>query len=125
MLHASQPDDRVERVAKVAPSNWRTAISLSSPSSGTEVVYCSPDDYYDEEDPPAESPSPATKKRRHEEFEKDLDEISTGSDEYDPSGKTLEQLDAMIAKYKRDATASRMAAAKRCSVVEGICLFPA
>jgi len=49
MRHASPPDDRVERVAKAAPSNWRTAIGLSSPSSGTEVVYGSPDDY-DEED---------------------------------------------------------------------------
>ncbi len=73
MRHASPPDDRVERVAMAAPSNWRTG--LSSPSSGTEVVYCSLDDY-DEEDPPAQSPSPATKKRRHEQLEKDLDEIS-------------------------------------------------
>ncbi len=31
----------------------------------------------------------------------------------------------MIAKYKQDATASRMAAAKRRRVFEGICLFPA
>lgn len=124
MRHASPPDDRVERVAKAAPSNWRTAIGLSSPSSGTEVVYGSPDDY-DEEDPPAQSPSPATKKRRHEEFQKDLDEISTGSDEYDPTGKTPEQLDAMIAKYKRDATASRIAAAKRRSIFQGNRWFPA
>ena len=81
-------------------------------------MYGSPEEY-DEKDPPAQSPSPATKKRRHEELEKDLDEISTGSDEYDPTGKTPEQLDAMIAKYKRDATASRIAAAKRRRIFEG------
>jgi hypothetical protein len=85
-------------------------------------VYSSPDDN-DEEDPPAESPSPATKKQRHEEFEMDLDEISTGSDEYDPTGKTPEQLDAMIAKYKRDATASRIAAAKRRRIFQRGSLF--
>ena len=87
-------------------------------------MYGSPDDY-DEEDPPAQSPSPATKKQRHEKFQKDLDEISTGSDEYDPTGKTPEQLDAMIAKYKRDATASRIAAAKRRSIFQGNRWFPA
>jgi hypothetical protein len=54
-----------------------------------------------------------------------LDEISTGSDEYDPTGKTPEQLDAMIAKYKRDTTASRIAAAKLRRILEGIRLFPA
>ena len=52
-----------------------------------------------------------------------MDEISTGSDEYDPTGKTLEQLDAMIAKYKRDTTASRIAAVKRRRIFEGIRLF--
>jgi hypothetical protein len=87
-------------------------------------VYGSQDDF-DEEYPPAESPSPATKKRRHEEFEKDLDEISTGSDEYDPTGKTPEQLDVMIAKYKRDAMASRIAAAKRRRIFQGNRWFPA
>jgi hypothetical protein len=75
--------------------------------------------------PSAQSPSPATKKRLHEELEKELDEISTGSDEYDPTGKTPEQLDAMIAKYKRDTTANRIAAAKRRRIFEGKRLFPA
>jgi hypothetical protein len=77
----------------------------------TEIVYGSPEEY-EEDDPPAQSLSPATKKRHLVEFQKDLDEISTGSDEYDPTGKTSKQFDAMIAKYKRDTTASRMAAAE-------------
>jgi hypothetical protein len=71
-------------------------------------VYGSPDDY-DEEDPPAQSPSPATKKRRHEELEKELDEISTGSDEYDLTGKTPEQLDAKIAKKLTRSKSGRVA----------------
>ena len=104
-----------------APPNWRSAICV--PSSDTEIVYSLPEEY-DEEDRPAQSPSPATKKRRAE-FEKDLDEISTGGDEYDPTGKSPEQLDAMIAKYKRDTTASRIAAAKQRSIFEGKRLFPA
>ncbi len=54
-----------------------------------------------------------------------MDEISTRSDEYDPTGKTPEQLDAMIAKYKRDTMASRIAAAKQRRIFEGIRLFPA
>ena len=45
-----------------------------------------------------QSPSPETKKRRDEEFEKDLAEITLKSDENDPTGKTQEQLDVMIAK---------------------------
>jgi hypothetical protein len=49
-----------------------------------------------------------------------LDEISSRSDEYDPTGKTLEQVDAMIAKYKQDEKASRMAALKRHSVMESM-----
>ena len=124
-LHASPPDDHVERVAMapsapmLAPPNWRSAIGLCSPSSDTEVVYCSPEEY-DEEDPQAQSPSPATKKRHLAEFQKDLDEISTESDEYDPTGKTPEQLGAMIAKYKRDTTACKMAASKRRRAFEGI-----
>ncbi len=48
-----------------------------------------------------------------------MDEISTRSDEYDPTGKAPEQLDAMIAKYKGDTTASRMEAALR-RALEGI-----
>ncbi len=62
---------------------------------------------------------PATKKRQHAELEKDMDEIFTGIDEYDPTGKTPEQLHEMIAKYKRDSTASRMEATQR-RAMEGI-----
>ncbi len=124
MRHASPPDDRVERVAMApsapmpAPLNWRSAICMCLPLSDTEVVYDSPEEY-EEEDPQSQPPSAATKKQL-EQFKKELDEISTGSDEYDPTGKTPEQLNAMIAKYKRDATASRMAASKLRRVFQGI-----
>ena len=62
---------------------------------------------------------PQTKKLRGAEFEKDLAEITSESDEYDPTGKTQEQLDAMIAKYHRDVKASRMDANRR-RMLEGI-----
>ena len=64
----------------------------------------------------APSPSPATKKRQHAELEKDFAqfaEITTDSDEYDPTGKTPEHFDAMIAKYYRDVKNSRMEAIRR------------
>jgi hypothetical protein len=86
MRHASPQEDRIERIAMpppapmYAPLNWRSDVGLSSQSSGTEVVYDSPEEY--EEDPRSPSPSPATKKRQHAELEKDMDEISTWSDEY-------------------------------------------
>ncbi len=96
MRHASPQDDHVECVAMApsasmpAPPNWRSAFGLCSPLSDTEVVYCLQEEY-EKEDKPAQSPSPATKKLQLAEFQKELDEISTGSDEYDPTGKTLEQ----------------------------------
>jgi hypothetical protein len=93
MRHASQQDDLNERLAMPpsapmpAPLNWRSAIGLCWPSSDTEVVYDLPEEY--EEKPQLPSPSPETKKLQHAELEKDLDEISTGSDKYDATGKTL------------------------------------
>ncbi len=65
------------------------------------------------------TPSPATKKRQHAEFEKYMNEISTGSDEYNATGKTPDQLNEMIPKYKRDATANRIEATLRLAL-EGI-----
>ncbi len=41
-------------------------------------------------------------KVQHAALEKDIDKITTDSDEYDPTGQIPEQLDAMIAKYRRD-----------------------
>ena len=71
---------------------------------------------------PAPRPSPETKKRRDAEFEKDLAEITSKSDEYDPTGKTPEQLpvDAMIAMYHRDVKTSRMESNRRSMLLEGI-----
>jgi hypothetical protein len=68
-------------------------------------VYDSPEEY-EEEEPRAQSLSPATKKRYQAKLEKDMDEMSSGSDEYNPTGKTPEELDAMIAKYPRDVKSS-------------------
>ncbi len=42
---------------------------------------------YEEEEKLSQSPSLATKKQQHVELEKDIDEISMESDEYDPKGK--------------------------------------
>jgi hypothetical protein len=39
-----------------------------------------------------------------------MDEMSSYSDEYDPTRKIPEQSDAMIAKYHRDVKARRMEA---------------
>ncbi len=39
--------------------------------------------------------------------------MSFGSDPYDPIGKTLEELDAMIARYHRDMKSSRIEANRR------------
>ncbi len=65
---------------------------------------------YEEEDPLAPSPLPLTKRLQLAQLEKDISEVSSNSDEHDPTGKTQEQLDEMIAKYRRDSKASRMEA---------------
>ena len=74
--------------------SWRKAIGLQSPSSGTEVIYGSPEEVWEEEgeeeqewyeeSPEPEPLSPATKKRIErdlEEFNRDVDECTTGSDQ--------------------------------------------
>ena len=114
MRCASPPDNRIAMPPSLPrpPPSWRSAVGICSPSSGTEVVCGSPREYENEE-PPAPSPSPQTKKLWDAEFEKDLAEITSESEEYDPTGKTPEQLDAMIGKYHRDVKNSRMEAIRR------------
>ena len=73
--------------------SWRKDIGLQSPSSGTEVIYGSPEEceeeWYDES-PEPEPLSPATEKRLHDEFERDIDECTTDSDFMSGlEGKTL------------------------------------
>ena len=112
--------------------SWRKAIGLQSPSSGTEVIYGSPDEVWEEEveeeqewyeeSPEPEPLSPATQKRILEEFKRDVDECTTDSDSialqsiaqhYGPEGKTMSELDEIIAEYKRTTTESRMQAVRR------------
>ncbi len=93
-------------------------VGLCSPSSGTEVVYDSPEEY-EEEEPRAQSLSPATMEQYKDELEKDMEDMSSGSDPYDPTGKTPQELDAMIAKYHRDMKSSRIGANRR-SAIEGM-----
>ena len=77
MLHASPPDDRIAMPPSPQANllsqlpKWRSAGGICSPSSGTVVVYDSPEEY-DEEEPPSPSPSPATKKRQHAELSRTL-----------------------------------------------------
>jgi hypothetical protein len=55
--------------------------------------------------------SPATKKRRQDELEKDIDEVTTDSDIMSgPEGKTPSELDAIIADYHHKVKDSRMQA---------------
>ena len=70
--------------------SWRKDIGLQSPSSGTEVIYGSPEDEWYDESPESEPLSPATDQRLHDEFERDIDECTTDSDFMSgPEGKTL------------------------------------
>ena len=89
MRHPSPPDDRLPP-DNPSPLRWTYGVGLASPSSGTEVIYESPEEY-EEEDVPELIYSPETKKRRdaeekrlNEEFKRDVDEITSESDEYDP-----------------------------------------
>ena len=75
-------------------------------------MYDSPEEY-EEEESRAQSLSPATMKRYKDEMEKDMEEMSSGSDPYDPIGKTPEESDAMIARYHRDMKSSRIEANRR------------
>ncbi len=77
----------------IPPIPWCDNVGVCS--SGTEVVYDSPEEY-EENEPRAPSLSPATIKRRKALLEMDMDKMSSWSDQYDPTGKTPEQLDALI-----------------------------
>ena len=101
--------------------SWRQAIGLQSPSSGTEVIYGSPEEELKEEwydkSPEPEPLSPATEQRLHDEFERDIDECTTDSDFMSgPEGKTPSELDAIIADYHRKVKESRMQAMHRRSM---------
>ena len=101
--------------------SWRKAIGLQSPSSGTEVIYGSPEEVWEEEGEEEQEwydespePSPATKKRIDEQFKRDVDECTTGSDwESGPEGKTLSEIDEKIAKWDRQMKESCMQAMLR------------
>ena len=104
--------------------SWPKAIGLQPPSSGTEVIYGSPEEEWEEEwydeSPEPEPLSPATEKRLHDEFQKDLDECTTDSDFMSgPEGKTLSELDEKIADYQRKVKESRMQAMHRRRRMEG------
>ena len=86
---------------------------LRSPSSGSEVIYGSPEECYDES-PESQTLSPATEQRLHDEFENDIDECTTDSDFISgPEGKTPSELDEIIADYHRKVKESRMQAMNR------------
>ena len=71
--------------------SWRKDIGLQTPSSGTVVIYGSPEEELEEEwyDKSQEQGplSPATEKRLHDEFQEDLDECTTDSDFMCPDQK--------------------------------------
>ena len=82
--------------------DWRADVGLCLPFCGTEVVYDSPKVCDEELSLP--SPSPATKKGEHEQFENDVDEITTDSDiaGMGQEGKTLEELDPSTIATSRE-----------------------
>ena len=104
--------------------SWRKAIGLQSPSSGTEVIYGSPEEECEEEceeeqewyeeSPEPEPLSPSTQKRIDDEFKRDVDECTTDSDWMSgPEGKTLSEIDEKIADWDRQMKESRMQAMHR------------
>ena len=123
MRHPSPTDDR-QPPRNPSPPRWTFGGGLASPSSGTDVIYDSPKEH-DEEEPIY---SPETKKRRdaeykrlEEEFKRDVDAMTSESDEFDPTGKTPEEMDAMIAKYHKDCHNSRMEANRRRDLMQSTC----
>ena len=100
---------------------WRKAIGLQSPSFGTEVIYGSPEEEWEEDgeeeqewyenSPEPEPLSPATEKRLNNEFKRDVDECTTDSDWMSgPEGKTLSEIDENIADWDSKMKESRMQA---------------
>ncbi len=90
---------------------WRKDIGLRSPLSGSEVIYCSPESYY--ESPASPSLSPAASQK--DKLEKELDEITTNSNIMSgQEGKTPSELDAVIADYHSKVQDSRIQAMVRC-----------
>ena len=100
--------------------SWRKAIGLQSPSSCTEVIYCFPDEQWEEEgeeeqewyeeleSPEPEPLSPATEKRLNDEFKRDVDECTTDSDFISgPEGNTLSEIDEKIADWDRKMNGHR------------------
>ena len=69
---------------ELTTESWRKDIGLQTPSSGTEVIYGSPEEELEEEwydeSPEPEPLSPATEQRLHDELERDVDECTTDSD---------------------------------------------
>ena len=100
---------------EITKESWRQAIGLQSPSSGTEVIYGSPEEEWYAESPEPEPLSPATEQRLHEEFERDIDECTTHTDFMSgPEGKTLSEIDEKIADNHCKVKESRMQAMHRC-----------
>ena len=62
------------------------------------------------EEPSARPPSKTTRKLEKAELEKELDEITTDSDFTDmgPEGKTMKEIDAVIAEYHQNVRDSRL-----------------
>ena len=124
MRHPSPTDDR-QPPRNPSPPRWTFGVGLASPSSGTEVIYDSPE-VYEEEDEPVYSPETkirryAEDKRLDEEFKREVDAMTLESDEFDPTGKTPEEMDAMIAKYHKDCHNSRMEEIRRRDSMQGTC----
>ena len=65
MRHPS-PQDDCSGLPPWNPSapRWTYTVGLASPSSGTEVIYDSPEEYEDQDVPALIYDSPETKKRR-------------------------------------------------------------
>ena len=92
--------------------SWGKDIGLHSPSSGTEVIYCSPEDeWYDESPEPDPHPRPPPSSACTTNSKRDIDECTTDSDFMSgPEGKPPSELDEKIADYHRKAKESRMLA---------------
>ena len=68
--------------------------------------------------------SPASKKHVHDEFEEELDEITTDSNIISgPEGKTMDELDAIMAEYHCNVQASRLQAGMRQRALEANHLY--